>query len=150
MNHIFETESDHPLFRYFTAGEREKIEALAKVFSLETGGLLIEAGEEDSTLFSVEDGHLEIVAKRGDESIRVATVGPGDVIGEVSFIDGSPRTVSVRAMDECTVLAWNRKTLSDALDDDHTLLAKFAIAMSELLVERLRESVRRQGMVRPV
>jgi len=150
MNDIFETESDHPLFRYFTAPERERVEALAKSFTLEPGGLLIEAGEEDSTIFSVESGHLEVIATRGDELVKVATVGPGDVLGEVSFIDGSARTVSVRAADECTVLAWNRGTLCQALDEDHTLLSKFAIAMSELLVERLRVSVRRQGMVKPI
>lgn len=150
MNDIFETESDHPLFRYFTADERETIESLAKFFNLQPGMLLIEAGEEDSTLFAVESGHLEVIAPRGDEMLRVATVGPGDVLGEVSFIDSSARTVSVRASEESTVLAWNRKTLCDALDNDHTLLAKFAIAMSELLVERLRVSVQRQGMVRPI
>ena len=150
MNTIFETESDHPLFRYFTAEERGKIESLAKVFTLEAGGLLIEAGEDDSTLYSIESGHLDVVATRGDDEVKVAAVGPGDVLGEVSFIDGSPRTVSVRAAEESTVLAWNRRTLCEALDDDHTLLAKFSIAMSELLVERLRVSVQRQGMVRPI
>lgn len=150
MNDIFETESDHPLFRYFTAAEREKIETLAKMYTLEAGGLLIEGGEDDSTLFSVESGHLEIIAERGGTATKVASVGPGDVIGEVSFIDGSPRTVSVRAVDECTVRAWNRRRLCETLDDDHTLLAKFSIAMSQLLVERLRDSVRRQGMVRPI
>lgn len=150
MRDIFEAESDHPLFRYFTASERERIEKLAKVFTLDAGGLLIEAGEEDSTLFSVESGHLEVLARRGAESVKVASVGPGDVIGEVGFIDGSARTVSVRAADDCTVLAWNRKTLCDALDDDHSLLAKFSIAMNELLVERLRTSVQRQGMVKPI
>jgi CRP-like cAMP-binding protein len=82
--------------------------------------------------------------------MKVASVGPGDVIGEVSFIDNSPRTVSVRAAETCTVRAWNRQKLCDTLDNDHTLLAKFAIAMSELLVERLRVSVQRQGMVRPI
>lgn len=150
MNDIFEIESDHPLFRYFTASERSSIEDLAKVFTLETGGLLIEAGEHDSTLFSVESGHLDIIAQRGEETMKVASVGPGDVIGEVSFIDDSPRTVSVRAAETATVRAWNRKKLCEALDQDHTLLAKFSIALSELLVERLRVSVQRQGMVRPI
>lgn len=150
MNAIFETQSDHPLFRYFTPDERHRIESLAKVFTLDAGGLLIEAGEEDSTLFSVESGHFDVLSQQGEKTIKVASVGPGDVIGEVSFIDGSARTVSVRAGEDSTVLAWNRGTLCEALADDHTLLAKFAIAMSELIVERLRLSVQRQGMVRPI
>jgi CRP-like cAMP-binding protein len=37
-------------------------------------------------VFTVEEGHLDIVGK---DSV-LATVGPGDVLGEVSFIDDSP------------------------------------------------------------
>ncbi|HVT04354.1 MAG TPA: cyclic nucleotide-binding domain-containing protein [Thermoanaerobaculia bacterium] len=150
MNRIFTQQSDHPLFRYFTRDERERVEDLAKVFTIEAGGFLIEQGEVDSTLFAVEDGHLEVVIERGNEEKTVASVGPGDVLGEVSFIDDSPRSVSVRAAEDTKVMAWNKKTLSDALGADPQLLSKFAVAMSELLVERLRDSVRRQGSFRPV
>ena len=150
MNRIFTQQSDHPLFRYFTRGEREQVEELAKMFTVDAGGFLIEQGEVDSTLFAVEDGHLEVIVERGDQEKTVASVGPGDVLGEVSFIDDSARTVSVRAGEDTRVRAWNKKTLSDALGADPQLLAKFSVAMSELLVERLRDSVRRQGAFRPV
>jgi len=73
-----------------------------------------------------------------------ATVGPGDVLGEVAFIDDSPRSTSVRATDEETIVrAWDKRTLSEALAFEPQLLAKFAVAMSELLVERLRDVSRR-------
>lgn len=150
MNNIYEQQSDHPLFRYFTPEERSRIEALAKVFTLEEGGRLIDESEVDSTLFAVEDGRLDIVINRHTQPQVIASVGPGDVIGEVSFIDDSPRTVSVIAAEESTVRAWNKTTLTTTLAKEPQLLAKLAIALNELLVERLRLSVRRQGMVRPV
>ena len=143
MNKIFPMESDHPLFRYFTAAERDKIEGIAEVKRIAEGAYLIRAGEIDSTLFTIEDGHLDIVVMRDDEPTVVATVGPGDVLGEVSFIDDSPRSVSVKAGEEATVRAWDKRTLSEALAFDPQLLAKFAVAMSELLVERLRDTARR-------
>ena len=143
MNKIFPMESDHPLFRYFTEAERDKIEGIAEVKRIAEGAYLIRAGEIDSTLFAIEDGHLDILAMRDDEPAVVATVGPGDVLGEVSFIDDSPRSVSVKAGEEATVRAWDKRTLSEALAFDPQLLAKFAVAMSELLVERLRDTARR-------
>ena len=74
----------------------------------------------------------------------IATVGPGDVLGEVSFIDDSPRAVAVRAGEEpVTVRAWDKRSLSEALAFEPQLLAKFAVAMCELLVERLRDMARR-------
>ena len=144
MNKLFSQQSDHPLFRYFTDAERQKIEKIAEVKRIAEGGYLIRASEIDSTLFAVEDGHLDIVATRDGKPTVVATVGPGDVLGGVAFIDDSPRSVSVRAGEETvTVRAWNKKALSEALAFEPQLLAKFAVAMCELLVERIRDTARR-------
>ena len=143
MNKIFPQESDHPLFRYMTEAERDRVENIGQVKKIAEDAYLIRAGEIDATLFAVEDGHLDIVVMRDGKPTVVATVGPGDVLGEVSFIDDSPRAVSVKAGDETTVRAWDKRTLCAALSFDPQLLAKFAVAMSELLVERLRDTARR-------
>jgi CRP-like cAMP-binding protein len=143
MNKIFPSESDHPLFRYFTEEERDRVESIGEVKRIAQDAYLIRAGEIDSTLFAIEDGHLDIVVMRDGEPAVVATVGPGDVLGEVSFIDDSPRSVSVKAGEETTVRAWDKRTLSEKLAFEPQLLAKFAVAMSELLVERLRDTARR-------
>lgn len=143
MNKIFPMESDHPLFRYFTEAERDRIEGIAEIRKIAEGAFLIRSGEIDSTLFAVEDGHLDIIGIDDGVQKIFATVGPGDVLGEVSFIDDSPRTVSVRAGEETTVRAWDKRTLSETLAFEPQLLAKFAVAMNELLVERLRDMSRR-------
>jgi CRP-like cAMP-binding protein len=143
VNKIFSMESDHPLFRYFTEGERDRVESIGAVKRIAEGAFLIRAGEIDSTLFAVEEGNLEIVGVDDGVQRVFATVAAGDVIGEVSFIDDSPRSVSVRATEETTVRAWDKRTLSEALAFEPQLLAKFAVAMSELLVERLRDVARR-------
>ncbi len=143
MNKIFTMESDHPLFRYLTEEERNRVEAIGEVKRIAEGAYLIRAGEIDSTLFAIEDGHLDIIGLDDGRQTVLATVGPGDVIGEVSFIDDSPRSVSVKAGEETVVRAWDKKTLSEALAFEPQLLAKFSVAMNELLVERLRDMSRR-------
>ncbi|HEV7242277.1 MAG TPA: cyclic nucleotide-binding domain-containing protein [Thermoanaerobaculia bacterium] len=144
MNKIFSMESDHPLFRYFTEEERDRIEKIGETKRLAEGAFLIRAGEIDSTLYAIEDGHLEVIGIDDGEERVFAAVGPGDVLGEVSFIDDSPRSISVRVTDEDTVVrAWDKRARSDALAFEPQLLTKFAVAMSELLVERLRDVSRR-------
>jgi CRP-like cAMP-binding protein len=140
---VFPLQSDHPLFRYFTDDERDRMERLGELRHVPEGQYLIRAGDTDSTLFAVEGGHLDIVANRDGQSSTVATVGPGDVLGEVSFIDDSPRTVSVMAGEATIVRAWNSRTLAEALAFEPHLLAKFSVAMCELLVERMRDNARR-------
>ena len=106
MNKLFPQHSDHPLFRYFTEAERRRIEKIGEVKTVRADEFLIRARDRDSTLFTVEEGHLDIVGK---DSV-LATVGPGDVLGEVSFIDDSPRTVSVRAGEENASSAAGRRS----------------------------------------
>ena len=144
MNKLFPPQSDHPLFRYFTDEERKRVEDLGQVRRIANDAYLIRARELDSTLYAVEEGHLDIVGLDDGKHTILATVGPGDVLGEVSFIDDSPRAMGVKAGEETvTVRAWKKKTLSEALAFDPQLLAKFSVAMCELLVERLRDTARR-------
>lgn len=151
MNTIFPMQSDHPLFRYLTPEEREAIESKGLLNRVDGGMYLIAANEEDSTLFAVEEGTLDIVAvgSDGEESV-IATVGPGDIIGEGSFIDGSPRSVSVRAAEDAVVRTWERSVLIAELQKNPEVLAKFAVAMNELLMERMRDSVRRRTTSRVI
>jgi CRP-like cAMP-binding protein len=144
MNKLFPIESDHPLFRYFTDAERDRIESIGELRHVNANDFLIRAGDGDATLFAIEEGHLDIVANRDGKPSVVATVGPGDVLGEVSFLDDSPRATSVRAGEErVTVRAWDKRSLSEGLAFEPQLLAKFAVAMCELLVERMRDMSRR-------
>lgn len=149
MHDIFAQQSDHPLFRYLEPKQREKVEQQGKLLTIAAGGYLIRKDQVDSTLFEVEKGRLEVVAhdESGKEKV-VATIGPGDVLGEISFIDDSPRTVSVRATSEAQVRSWERKSLLEFLDDDYETLAKFSIALNELIVERLRSEKARAGLYR--
>ena len=78
MNKLFPQQSDHPLFRYFTDAERQRVEKIGDVKRIAEGGYLIRASEIDSTLFTVEDGHLDIVAMRDGKPTVVATVGPAN------------------------------------------------------------------------
>jgi len=140
---VFPIQSDHPLFRYFTDDERARVEQLGELRHVPEGQYLIRAGDTDSTLFAVEGGHLDIIAAREGNAVTLATVGPGDVLGEVSFVDDSPRTVSVMAGEATIVRAWNSRTLAEGLAFEPQLLAKFSVAMCELLVERIRDAARR-------
>ncbi|HVR43023.1 MAG TPA: cyclic nucleotide-binding domain-containing protein [Thermoanaerobaculia bacterium] len=139
MNNLFIEHSDHPLFRFLDAGERTVMEGIGRVVELGDGEELIRSGARDTQLYTVEQGVLEIADSGG----RVlASVGPGDVLGEVSFIDDSPRSASVRAAAPAVLRAWDRDSLMQALQSEPAILAKFSVALNLLLVERLRDTAK--------
>jgi len=63
------------------------------------GDAVVRAGERDQSLYLVLEGQLEVLADRGRRGHRrIASVGAGSVIGELSFFDGGARSALVRAV----------------------------------------------------
>ena len=57
------------------------------------------AGALDRSLYLILDGLLEVLVDRGRRGHRrIAAIGPGSVIGELSFFDGGARSALVRAV----------------------------------------------------
>ena len=88
-------------------------------------------GQFGMAFFVISSGSADVIA---GERV-VAQLGPGDYFGEVSMIDGKPRTATVRATADLTTVTVPRMVFED-------LLAKEpSVARSLLLVlaGRLRE-----------
>src|ERR1700679_1703558 len=74
--------------------------ALADRRLFETGDTVIGANDTSRSLFLVLSGNLEVMSPGGRLSRprRLAVVGAGSVIGEMSFFDGAARSAVVKAM----------------------------------------------------
>jgi CRP/FNR family transcriptional regulator, cyclic AMP receptor protein len=110
--------------------------AMAPV-TLRAGRTLFEQGDEATSLFVVEEGHLKIGRRTPVGRQRIlALTGPGDMIGEMSLLDGSSRDGTATAVTDCVLLE-----LSQA-DFDAYLAARPAVvaALFSLIGRRLRES----------
>src|SRR6266404_6185438 len=70
----------------------------------EAGQALFLAGEPGIGCYRLKQGLLKVVisSPRGDERI-LAILGPGAIAGELSMIDGGPRSASVFAVTDCEV-----------------------------------------------
>lgn len=73
----------------------------AELYELQPGEVLLREGEAGEDVFEVVDGTLAVL--RGPEAQRIATLGPGDTIGEIAALAGTARTATVRAIDLVTV-----------------------------------------------
>jgi CRP-like cAMP-binding protein len=89
------------LFAELTPEELDEILGLVTVEVLAVGDLLFQAGDAADAAYLVRTGTLEVLSVRGD---RIVVVGPGDVVGELSLLDGAPRSASLRAVDATEVL----------------------------------------------
>jgi CRP/FNR family cyclic AMP-dependent transcriptional regulator len=88
--------------RLFDGFNVATLELLARELPAEIappGQLLMAQGEIAAHMYVVLSGEVEVLHKGGaDHDVRVALLGPGDWVGEMSILDVQPRSASVRAL----------------------------------------------------
>jgi hypothetical protein len=90
--------------------------AEALTLSLAADQTLFWAGDEGDGCYRVDEGLLKasVAEPAGGERI-LAILGPGSVVGELSMVDGAPRSASVTALrDSKLSIAWRTRPLSNA------------------------------------
>jgi CRP/FNR family transcriptional regulator, cyclic AMP receptor protein len=120
-----------PLFSDLPKRALQRLAKEADELTFEPGAQIVEEGLLGETLFVVMQGKAKVV-RRGR---RVGSVVPGDFFGELSTIDGGPRTATVVAETPMRVLRLFRATLRKLLDDEPQL----AIKILDGIVRRIRQ-----------
>jgi CRP-like cAMP-binding protein len=105
------------------------------VVRIAAGEVLFRAGDTDDDCYRVEDGLLKVsmVSRSGAERI-LAFLGRGAIVGELSILDGLPRSASVVALRDTTMRCLSRVAFED-FAEKHPELYK---SLVKLLAQRLR------------
>src|SRR5947207_5045285 len=101
------------------------------------GTALIEGGRPTSGLYIVLDGLFEILVSRAGKK-ALGTMGAGEILGEISFVDSRPPTTTVQALADSTVFVISRELLGSKLKEDGGFAARFYRALAMFLSHRLR------------
>jgi len=102
-----------PFFQYLDEDEREVLARQLDVVRVPAGEIVFYANDPGGTLFVIREGCVEVFFKDDTgERIVLERPGPGEVFGEISFLDGGARTASVLVVDDLEALAVDRDDLS--------------------------------------
>lgn len=111
------------LARELSAGEIEIVAGLVRLHRLEDGHVITPEGETDSHMHVVVNGALAVSRHGPDgqwENLHVMTAG--DLVGELSFLDGTPRYAALRALGQTEILSLDRADL-EALVEKYPWIA---------------------------
>jgi len=103
----------------------------------DAGEALVRQGNPGVGLFVIVSGKVKVV-KTNDagERLELATHGPGEVIGEMSVLDGANRTADVIAVEDTTALvlsAWDFRSFMESHPE-------VALQILPVVVKRFRET----------
>jgi CRP-like cAMP-binding protein len=101
-----------PIFSELSPEEAKRLAAFATETSVAEGQILVKQGDYSTELIAIEEGTADVL-RDGD---KVASLGQGDLIGEMGLLDRQPRNADVIATSPMRVIKlthWEIHRMSD-------------------------------------
>jgi len=122
----------------FDEEHREIFLGAADTMQLDRGDYLMRRGEPGGDVFLLMTGTLEVVDTRSSPEVILAVLGDGTMVGEMGFVDSSPRSADVRASASAEILRWGRDDLRNLLNRRPSLAANFYEKVAKVASARVR------------
>jgi len=100
------------------------------------GEYLCRQGERGVAAFLIVSGRVAVENELANETVTIAQLGQGAMVGELSIIDGAERVASVRAVGEVVALVLTQWSMQGLLKDRPSIAA----AMLPIIVRRFRQT----------
>jgi signal transduction histidine kinase len=125
-----------PLFTGLSRDDLERLYEMAETVNIKAGEVLIEEGSPGDALYVALSGRFEVSKRSGERDVPISACGPGDMIGEMSLVDQTPRTASVRAIEDASLLKISRTAFEQLLLQS----PQAALAVLHTVMARLRNT----------
>ncbi|MFH1488155.1 MAG: cyclic nucleotide-binding domain-containing protein [Pseudomonadota bacterium] len=132
---------DMPIFDNVVAQELKIVASYMNIIDAEPGEILFKEGDKGDYVCFIVEGILEIIKKTVEgKNVVISTLSKGRSIGEMSVIDQSPRSASVRAKTKATLITLSQDNLNLLLEEDCKVGAKIVKGISRLLSMNMRKT----------
>ena len=122
---------EFPMFSELSKKDISRMSSLMTGVTLDAGTELTREGEMSREAILIVEGEAEVMV--GDET--VASVGPGDFVGELGVIAGTLRTATVTATTEIVAQVLTRSEFNTLLDEQPEIARKLLVGSVKRLVE---------------
>ena len=105
-----------PLFALLDDSERQTLAEIIDVVHFDKGATIFSFGDVGDTLYIVRDGTVQVFVENYEGTkIILGENSPGDIFGEISLLDGGPRTATAVATEDSELFALERQDLLDLI-----------------------------------
>ena len=126
-----------PLFADLEEGELERFSHVAVPRSFPAGTRVFHEGDSSDACYIVSEGSFRVTREHSDgRAITLATLGPGEIFGELAMLDGDKRSASAESITDGTLLALPASDVRGLLARNPEIALKLVAG----LVRRLRQA----------
>jgi len=101
---------------------------------------VVAEGDSSRSFYLLGDGVAQVRKRIGGGERTLATLGPGDLFGIMSFVDGRPRSASVVMVEPGHCIAVEPETLERAAGLNFTVSFKFLGALCGVMARTFRDT----------
>ena len=117
-----------------SAEARERLVRAGHALRLDPGRNLYQAGDTGDAVYVVLEGEVEILARNPEGvDVRIAALGRGAIVGEMSVLEGGVRSTDVVAVRQCSLYRIPRRALIEVLRSDPDAALEMIIELSRRL-----------------
>jgi CRP-like cAMP-binding protein len=126
-----------PAFSTLSGEDLARVAAVTVPRHFEAGVAVFHEGDESDTCYIVRTGHVRAIREHSDgRTITLATLGPGEIFGELAIFDEERRSATIECLEETDVVAILSNDLRRMLREHPDIAVKLLAALSR----RLRET----------
>ena len=122
------------LFSQIPGEDLAEIALITNEESRDNGEDVVSEGEVGAALYIVLEGRVRVHRKEK----QIAELGSRECFGEMAILDASPRSATVTALADVSLLKISREDFQEIMADKHAI----ALGIIKTLTRRLREAIR--------
>jgi len=104
------------------------------------GEIVVEQGVQQTCLFIVISGILEVMITGQAKDVKLGEIGPGDCIGEVSIFEPGTASASVRVVETSVLWSLDVQSLQTYFEQLPVAGGQLMLGIAQLLSKRLRQA----------
>ena len=130
---------ESPLFKDMTRYQRRKAVLISELRHFSPGEKLVEQGTMGRSMYMILNGNAKVVRCDGDVERTLARLDPGEIIGEVGYIQPIERTADVTATTAVSALSFDYERMQKDLKFFPNIVAQLNFNISAILGGRLAD-----------
>lgn len=128
-----------PIFEELSNREIQNIARIAYQRHYSAGEVIIHEGQNAAGMYIMVDGQAEVTKSLEDGTIlHLTTLENSGLFGDVGLLDSSPRTATVKATRDSSIIGFFRPELLELMNSNPRLASKVIFKLGQILTARFR------------
>jgi len=131
------------VFNFLEEADYQIVEKYMFPYEYDEGSYVFKEGGHGGYMFFIAEGEVEVIKQFDNKKHTIATLGQGRSVGEMSLIDGSPRSATVRAAKDLSLIVLKKDDFKKLNEENPEVANKVLMGISTLLSASLRDTNKR-------